>query len=59
MVSYRFLDALGQVVAEGDYPDHGAALEWARLEEETADGVNRVEYFGPDKHWRWAGPLQS
>lgn len=59
MPRYRFLDALGFVVAEDDHADHDAALEWARTEEETEDGVNRVEYLGPGGDWRWAGPLQS
>lgn len=59
MTRYRFLDALGDVVAEGDHDDHTEALEWARTEEETEDGVNRVEYCGADDDWRWAGPLQN
>jgi hypothetical protein len=59
MPRYRFLDALGDVGAESDHADHAEALLWARDEEETEDGVNRVEYLGPDGDWRWAGPLQS
>jgi hypothetical protein len=59
MPRYRFLDALGDVVAEDEHADHAEALLWARDEEETDQGVNRVEYLGPDGDWRWAGPLQS
>lgn len=56
MTRYRFLDPMGEVVAEGEHPDHGAARTWARnpdLEEE----VQRVEYLGSEGDWRWAGPL--
>ena len=30
MTSYRFLDAMGDVVEEGDFEDHTAVLAWAR-----------------------------
>ena len=58
MVTYRFLDAMGQVVAHGDFEDHASAISWAteggdELEEE----VQRVEYLGAEGDWRWAGPL--
>ena len=41
MTSYRFLDAMGDVVEEGDHDED----------------VQRVEYLGPQRDWRWAGPL--
>ncbi len=64
MVRYRFLDAMGDVVAEADLADHAEALAWARdaeqhdqeLEEELEE-VQRVEYLGDRGDWRWAGPL--
>jgi len=52
---YRFLDAMGDVVADDDFPDHGAALTWARADTEHDEEVYRVEYLGPDGDWRWAG----
>lgn len=57
MTRYRFLDHLGDVVDEGEHPEHGAALAWAR--DESEDEVGRVEYLGPEGDWRWAGPLQG
>ncbi len=59
MTRYRFLDGMGDVVAEDDHPDHAAALAWARDEDETPEGVNRVEFLGPDGDWRWAGALEG
>ncbi|MEV8372648.1 hypothetical protein AB0P21_07915 [Kribbella sp. NPDC056861] len=58
MTSYRFLDAMGNVVEEGDFEDHTAALAWARDGDHDED-VQRVEYLdpGPQRDWRWAGPL--
>jgi len=56
MPSYRFLDGMGDVVADGDFVDHPAALVWARDGEHDED-VQRVEYLGPRGDWRWAGPL--
>jgi hypothetical protein len=66
---YRFLDGLGDVVAQGEFPDHATALEWATVgarhgqgeeeEEEEEVEVQRVEYLGPEGDWRWAGPLQG
>lgn len=57
---YRFLDSMGEVVAQGDYADHGAAVA-AACDDDDADlgelEVNRVEYLGPEGDWRWAGPL--
>ncbi len=55
MTRYRFLDAMGDVVADDDFPDHGAALAWARADMEHDEEVYRVEYLGPDGDWRWAG----
>jgi len=57
VVTYRFLDAMGQVVAQGEYADHTSAIAWAAEEDELEDEVQRVEYLGPEGDWRWAGPL--
>lgn len=54
---YRLLDAMGDVVAEGEFEDHAAALLWARDDEEIDADVQRVEFLGPEGDWRWAGPL--
>lgn len=59
MTRYRFLDAMGDVIAERELPDHPAALTWAREEEETDEGVYRVEFLGPDSDWRWAGAIEA
>lgn len=55
MTCYRFLDGMGDVVSDGEFPDHDAALAWAREDEEHDDEVCRVEYLGPGGDWRWAG----
>jgi hypothetical protein len=65
-VTYRFLDAMGQVVVEAEFGDHGSALAWA-ADPDDLDGhvdpddleeeIQRVEYLGPEGDWRWAGPL--
>ena len=57
MTRYRFKDAMGDVVAEGEFADHAAALAWAREDEEHDEELERVEYLGPEGDWRWAGPL--
>ena len=57
MTTYRFLDHLGDVAAEGEHADHAAALAWAH--DKSEDECGRVEYLGPDGDWRWAGPLQG
>ena len=57
MVTYRFLDAMGQVVAEGEHADHSSAIAWAAEGDELEEEVQRVEYLGPEGDWRWAGPL--
>lgn len=57
MVTYRFLDGLGQSLLEREFADHAAALGWAAEEDELDAEVQRVEYRGPDGDWRWAGPL--
>ena len=58
MTRYRFLDAMGDVVAEEEFAEHAQALAWA---EEGADDedVQRVEYLGPEGDWRWAGALKG
>jgi hypothetical protein len=59
MTRYRFLDAMGDVVAEEEFDRHEDALtratsgEWDDEQEE----VQRVEYLGPEGDWRWAGAL--
>lgn len=57
MTRYRFLDGMGEVVADREFADHTAALGWARSDEEHAEEVQRVEYLGSGGDWRWAGPL--
>lgn len=59
---YRFLDSMGEVVAQGDYADHSAAVEAACDDADPDLGeleINRVEYLGPEGDWRWAGPLHG
>jgi hypothetical protein len=55
---YRFLDAMGDVVAEGEFAEHVLALAWAEEDADDED-VQRVEYLGPEGDWRWAGPLKG
>ena len=57
MTRYRFLDGMGDVVADDDFPDHAAALACARDEAENDEDVQRVEFLGPQGDWRRAGPL--
>jgi len=57
VVRYRFLDGMGDVVAEAEFEDHASALRWARDDEENDEEVQRVEFLGPEGDWRWAGPL--
>jgi hypothetical protein len=56
---YRFLDAMGDVVAEREFSDHAAARAWARDDPENDEEVQRVEFLGPEDDWRWAGPLEG
>lgn len=58
VTSYRFRDAIGDVVAESEFADHAAALAWARDDDNEHD-IHRAEYLGPEGDWRWAGPLQD
>ena len=55
MTRYRFLDAMGDVVAEQEFAEH--ALAWA--EDDADEDVQRVEYLGPEGDWRWAGALKG
>lgn len=57
MTRYRFKDPMGDVVADGEFADHAAALAWARDDPDHDEEVERVEYLGPEGDWRWAGPL--
>jgi hypothetical protein len=50
---YRFLDGMGDVVAEEEFPDHAAALAAAAAFED--EDVFRVEFLGATG----AGPAPS
>ncbi len=54
---YRYLDGMGDVVADREFADRQAALAWAQDDEEHDDEVQRVECLGPGGDWRWAGAL--
>ena len=56
---YRFLDPMGDVVAEEEFPEHSAALAWAVDDDGPEEEVQRVEYLGEAGDWRWAGALSS
>ena len=56
---YRFLDAMGDVVLEREFVGHGDALAWATAQDETEEEIQRVEFLGPDRDWRWAGALEG
>ena len=58
MTRYRFLDGMGDVVSEGEFPAHADALAWAE-DEECEEDVQRVEYLGAEGDWRWAGALSG
>jgi hypothetical protein len=62
MTRYRFLDGMGDVVAEEEFASHQDALAWAGSDE-WAEGreeeVQRVEFLGPEGDWRWAGALSG
>jgi hypothetical protein len=55
---YRFLDAMGDVVAQREFPEHALALAWAEDDGDDED-IQRVEYLGPEGDWRWAGALKG
>jgi hypothetical protein len=55
MTRYRFLDPMGDVVFEDDFPDREAAFAAAEDFEEAE--VFRVEFF--EGTWRWAGALNT
>ena len=57
VATYRFLDAMGQVVARDDFEDHASAIAAAAAGADELEEVQRVEYLGPEGDWRWAGPL--
>jgi len=58
MTRYRFLDGMGEVVAQEEFAEHAEALAWAEADEREED-VQRVEYLGPEGDWRWAGALHG
>jgi hypothetical protein len=59
MTRYRFLDGMGDVVDEGEFAGHDAAIAWAQDDPECDEEVQRVEFLGPEGDWRWAGALQG
>ena len=59
MTRYRFLDAMGDVVAEEEFGSHDEALEWAVDDDGPEAEVQRVEYLGEQGDWRWAGALHG
>jgi hypothetical protein len=64
MIRYRFLDGMGEEIEQREFADHQTALTWAVDDFEDADGIaedgiQRVEYLGPEGDWRWAGPLSG
>jgi hypothetical protein len=59
MTRYRFLDGMGDVVAEGEFAEHAAAIAAVDELEDDVEPVQRVEFLGPQGDWRWAGPLTS
>ena len=52
---------MGDVVAEDEFTDHEAAMAGiAELDQELdaeQGEIQRVEFFGPEGDWRWAGVL--
>jgi hypothetical protein len=56
---YRFLDAMGDVVAEAEFARHDDALAWATADDGPDAEVQRVEHLGPQGDWRWSGALQG
>ena len=54
---YRFLDAMGDAVAEEDFDCHADALAWATATDGPDEEVQRVEHLGEQGDWRWAGAL--
>lgn len=59
MTRYRYLDGMGDVVAEGEHDDHESAIAAVDDLDDDVEEVQRVEYLGPEGDWRWAGPLQG
>ena len=56
---YRFLDAMGDVVAEEEFSCHDDALAWAMDDDGPDTEVQRVEHLGDRGDWRWAGALHG
>lgn len=59
MTQYRFLDGMGDVVEEEEFPDHASAMAWLRDEADFEEPVERVEFLGPEGDWRWAGVVDT
>ncbi len=55
----RFLDGMGDVVAEDDFANYGDAIAWGMADDGPDDEVQRLEYLGPEGDWRWAGALHG
>jgi hypothetical protein len=56
---YRFLDGMGDVVAEEEFDSHDEALAWAVGADGPEEPVQRVEHLGPEGDWRWSGALRG
>ena len=59
MTLYRFLDGMGDVVAQYEFEGHEAALSWAGDEDGPEEQIERVEFLGAEGDWRWAGALRG
>lgn len=59
MTRYRFLDGMGDVVAEAELPSHEDALAWALADDGPDAEVQRVEHLGEGGDWRWSGALHA
>jgi len=59
MTRYRFLDGMGDIVADEEFAGHDEALAWAVEDDGPDEEVQRVEFLGPEGDWRWAGALQG
>jgi hypothetical protein len=59
MTRYRFLNGMGDVVADGEYADHASAIAAVDDFADDVDEIQRVEFLGPQGDWRWAGALSG
>jgi hypothetical protein len=61
---YRFLDPMGDEIADHEFGDHATALAWAHGDVDDGpdlpdEEIHRVEYLGPGGDWRWAGAMRG